>query len=329
MRRREFITVGAAMAAWPLAARAQQSGRMRRIGVLIALAERDPEAQARFELLAQGLHNLGWTEGRDFRIEYHSGAGRIEEMRPQAADLVAKNPDVILADSTPIVQELQRLTRTIPIVFMNLGDPVETGVVASLGRPGGNVTGFMNVELSMSGKWVELLKEIAPTVSRVAVLVNEGNAGNQGRLHAIEAAAASLNVRVLSSTIREGGDISAAIEGAARQPNAGLVVTPGAPINDYRRLIFETAARYRLPAVYPYAYYARDGGLMSYGLDARDTWQRAVTYVDRILRGEKPADLPVMLPTKFQLVVNLKTAKTLGRTIPESFLLRADEVIEQ
>jgi putative ABC transport system substrate-binding protein len=329
MKRRDFITLfGSAAATWPLAARGQQGERMRRIGLLMGLAESDPEVQARIALLARGPRDLGWTEGSNLRLEYHSGAGGLDEMRPHAAELVAKNPDLILADNTPFVQELQRLTRAIPIVFVGLGDPVESGVVASLARPGGNATGFMNPEFSTSGKWVELLKEIAPSVSRVLALVNAGNAGNQGRLRAVEAAAASFGVGILSSTVREAGDIVVAIEGAAREPNAGLIVSPGAPINDHRKLIFEMATRYRLPAVYLYSYYVRDGGLMSYGQDPLDMWRRAVGYVDRILRGERPSDLPVQAPTKYELIVNLKAAKAIGLTVPPSLLTRADDVIE-
>jgi putative ABC transport system substrate-binding protein len=274
------------------------------------------------------LRKLGWTESGNVQIESRFAAGDSDRVRAYAAELVAWNPDSILSDNTPIVQELQRRTRTIPIVFVSLADPVDTGIVASLARPGGNTTGFMNPEPAMSGKWLELLKEIAPSLNRVLVMVNAGNVGNAARLRVIEAAAPSFGVRVSSSAIQGPGDIESAIAAVVGESNVGLIAAPAAPINDLRKLIFGLAARHRLPAVYAYRYYAVDGGLMSYGVEPVAMWAQAATYVDRILRGEKPADLPVQAPTKHELVINLKTAKALGLDVPPTLLARADEVIE-
>ena len=312
--RREFITLlGGAAVAWPLAARAQQTERERRIGVLTG-----EDLVAFVGAFREELHKLGWSDGRNLRIE----------RRASAAELIAINPDVMVAENTPAVQELQRQTRAIPIVFVGLGDPLLTGVVASLAHPGGNATGFMNPEPSISGKWVELLKEIAPGTARVLVLLNANNAANLTRLHAIEASAPSLNVRVSSRAIRDAGEIEAAIDTVAGESNAGLIATPGPPTDGLRKTIFASAARHRLPGIYPYRYYTADGGLMSYGADRVDIWRRAASYVDRILRGEKPGDLPVQAPTKYELVINLKTAKALGLEVPPTLLTRADEVIE-
>ena len=313
-RRREFITLlGGAAVAWPFAARAQQGERMRRIGVLTG-----EDVVVFVGAFREELQRLGWSDGHNLRID----------MRVSSAELIAINPDVMVAENTPAVQDLQRHTRTIPIVFVGLGDPVLTGVVASLARPGGNATGFMNPEPSISGKWLELLKEIAPATTRVLVLLNANNVANLTRLRAIEASAPSLNVRVSSSAIRDAGEIEAAIYAMARESNAGLIVTPGPPNDGLRKTIFALAARHRLPGVYPYRYYTADGGLMSYGADRVDIWRRAASYVNRILKGEQPADLPVQAPTKYELVINLKTAKTLGLDLPPSVLARADEVIE-
>jgi ABC-type uncharacterized transport system substrate-binding protein len=313
MRRREFITLLGGAAAWPLAARAQQGERMRRIGVLTG-----EDVVVFVGAFREELQRLGWSDGHNLRID----------MRVSSAELIAINPDVMVAENTPAVQDLQRHTRTIPIVFVGLGDPVLTGVVASLARPGGNATGFMNPEPSISGKWLELLKEIAPATTRVLVLLNANNVANLTRLRAIEASAPSLNVRVSSSAIRDAGEIEAAIYAMARESNAGLIVTPGPPNDGLRKTIFALAARHRLPGVYPYRYYTADGGLMSYGADRVDIWRRAASYVDRILKGEQPADLPVQAPTKYELVINLKTAKALGLDMPPTLLARADEVIE-
>jgi putative ABC transport system substrate-binding protein len=329
MKRREFITLLGSAAAWPLAAGAQQDGRMRRVVVLMSLAENDPEAQARVAALARGLRDLGWTEGRNVRIE-HRGVvgGGIDRIRVAVAELVASNPDVVHTNNTPMVQELQRQTRSIPIVFAGMSDPVETGVVASLARPGGNATGFMSQETALSGKWLELLKEVEPRVSRVLVLVNSGNDPNVINLRTIEAAAASFGVQVSSATVRDAGEIESAIEAAARTPNAGLIITPGIPINDRRKLIFALASRYRLPAVYMFRFFTVDGGLLSYGPDILDMYRRSAAYVDRILKGEKPGDLPVQAPVKYELVINLNAAKAIGLTVPPTLIARADEVIE-
>ena len=314
LKRREFVTLaGAAVAAWPLAALAQQAEQQRRIGLLIG-----EDYVVFVGAFREELRKLGWSDGRNLRID----------MRPSAAELIAINPDVMIAENTPSIQDLQRHTRTIPIVFVGLGDPVLTGVVASLAHPGGNATGFMNPEPSISGKWLELLKEIAPATTRVLVLLNANNAANVMRLRAIEASALSLNVRVSSSAVRDAVEIEAAIHGMASESNAGLIVTPGPPNDGLRKTIFALAARYRLPGVYPYRYYTTDGGLMSYGADRNDIWRRAASYVDRIFRGEKPADLPVQQPTKYELVINLKTAKALGLAVPPALLATADEVIE-
>jgi putative ABC transport system substrate-binding protein len=317
-----------AAASWPLATRAQLGERVRRVSVLMSLAESDPGAQARVAALSRGLRDLGWTEGRNLRIEHRwIAGGGIDRVRAAVTEVVASNPDVVLGNATPIIQELQRQTRSIPIVFASIIDPVETGVVASLARPGGNATGFMNMEPALNGKWFEL-KEVAPGVNRVLVLVNSGSDANLIELRAIEAASASFGVQVSSATVRDASEIESAIEAVGRAPNAGLIVTPGFPINDRRKLIFALASRYRLPGVYMWRYFAVDGGLLSYGPDSSDMYRRSATYVDRILKGEKPGDLPVQAPVKYELVINLNAAKAIGLTVPQSILLRADEVIE-
>jgi putative ABC transport system substrate-binding protein len=328
-RRRLLAALGATASAWPLAVRSQPRERMRRVSVLTSLAENDPEAQSLLAALARGLRDLGWTEGRNLRIEFRGiVGGGIDRIRGAVAEVVASNPDVVHASSTPIVQELQRQTRFIPIVFANITDPVETGVVASLARPGGNATGFMNHEPALSGKLLELLKEVAPGVSRVLVLVNSGNDANLIALRAAEAAAASLGAQVSSATVRDAGEIESAIEAIARTPNAGLFITAGIPISDRRKLIFALASRYRLPAVYHFRFFTVDGGLLSYGPDSLDMYRRSASYVDRILKGEKPSDLPVQAPVKYELVINLNAAKAIGLTVPPTLLARADEVIE-
>jgi putative ABC transport system substrate-binding protein len=330
MRRRDFITLlSGAAAAWPLAARAQPSEGVRRVSVLMSFTANDPEAQARLAALARGLRDLGWTEGRNLRIEYRGiVGGGIDRVRAAIAEVLASNPDLVHANNTAILQELQRQTRSIPIVFADVVDPVETGVVASLARPGGNATGFMNNESALAGKWLELLKEVAPGVNRVLVLVNSGSDANLIELRAIEAAAASFGVQVSSGTVRDGSEIESAIEAFGPTPNAGLIVTTGIPINDRRKLIFALASRYRLPAVYKFRYFAVDGGLLSYGPDILDMYRRSVTYVDRILKGEKPSDLPVQAPIKYELVINLNAAKAIGLAIPSSLFALATEVIE-
>jgi putative ABC transport system substrate-binding protein len=327
IRRREFITLlGGAAAAWPRAARAQQPGRMRRIGVLVGLPENDPEAQARVAALRRGLREHGWIEGRNLRIELRWSTDSIEDIR--AAELVDTKPEVLVGMNTPTTQALQRRTTTIPIVFSGPADPIETGLVASLASPGGNTTGFMSFEPAMGGKWMEMLKEVAPRINRLLVMVNPGNAGNQLVLRAIETSAPSIGVEVIPATPRDASEIERAIGSIASESNVGLIAMTGIPLTNYRKLIFVLADRHHLPAIYLFRFFAEDGGLMSYGPDTLDMLRRAASYVDRILKGEKAGDLPVQAPTKFELVVNLKAAKAIGLTIPESFLVRADAVIE-
>jgi ABC-type uncharacterized transport system substrate-binding protein len=328
MRRREFISLlGGVVAAWPLAARAQQPDRIRRIGVLMAYAEDNPEGKPRLAAFAQGLEKLGWTDGRNIRIEYRWSAGDVERTRRYAAELVALAPDVILAGNTSTVGPLQQATHTVPIVFAGVVDPVAAGFVDSLARPGGNTTGFTQFEYGMSGKWLELLKEIAPRVTRAAV-VRDVNIATTGELAAIQTVAPSLGVEITPLGLRNAGEIERGIAAFARSPNSGLIVATGASSIGHRDLIIRLAARNRLPAVYPYRFFVTDGGLVSYGPDRVDPFRRAAAYVDRILKGEKPADLPVQAPTKYELVINLKTAKALGITVPPSLLARADEVLE-
>jgi putative ABC transport system substrate-binding protein len=326
MKRREFITLLGGAAAWPLAARAQQPQKMRRIGVLMNLAADDPEALSRITAFVQGLQQLGWTEGRNMRIDTRWGAGDAARFHRYAEELLALVPDVVLASGTPAIQALQQATRTVPIVFASVGDPVGMGLVASLARPGGNVTGFTPMEFTSGAKWLELLKEIAPRVTRVAVLrdLTIGPA----QLSAIQAVAPSFGVELSTVGVREASEIERAIAAFARSSNAGMIVTASTSAAVHRELIVALAARHRLPAVYSFRYYATSGGLISYGPDTTDPYRRAAGYVDRILKGEKPADLPVQAPTKYELVINLKTAKALGLEVPPTLLARADEVIE-
>jgi putative ABC transport system substrate-binding protein len=330
MKRREFITLfGGAAAVWPLAARAQQAGRMRRIGVLMHLPENDPEAQARMRALLQGLQQLGWTEGRNLRIDYRFGAADVDRARRYAMELIALAPDVIQASGTGPMAALQQATRTVPIVFAQVPDPVNAGFVDSLARPGGNATGFsVFEEYGSSGKWLELLKEVAPQVTRVAVLRDPTIAAGIGQTGAIQSVAPSLGMQVSPVGVRDASEIERAIATFGHGANGGLIVL-GAPLAIIQRdLITALAARYRLPAVYPARLFVVAGGLVSYGPDSIDPYRPVAGYVDRILKGEKPADLPVQNPTKFELVINLKTAKALGLEVPPTLLARADEVIE-
>jgi putative tryptophan/tyrosine transport system substrate-binding protein len=332
MNRREFITLlGGAAAApsllWPLASRAQQAG-MRRIGVIINVAETDPEGQARLAALREGLEKLGWTEGHNIQIEYRRTAGDPERAKAYAAELVALNPDVIFAAPTAVVAAMQRETRTVPIVFAQIADPVGAGFVASLARPGGNMTGFALFEFTIGAKWLELLKQIAPSVVRAAVIYDMANPESFGFLPMIEAAARSFGVQIFPAAVRDTAEIERTIDTFAREPNGGLIPLPSPLILLQRELIISLATRHRLPSVYAFRYYPSNGGLASYGVDNIDLYRRAASYVDRILKGEKPGDLPVQQPTKFQLVINLKTAKALGLEIPTDVLARADEVIE-
>jgi putative ABC transport system substrate-binding protein len=313
---------------WPLAARAQQGERMRRIGVLMNLGSDDAEGQARNAAFLQGLQELGWTVGRNVRIEYRWGAGDAELFRRYASELVALAPDVILAGGGAVVPSLLQATRTVPIVFTGTPDPVGAGFVESLARPGGNATGFTIYEYGISGKWLELLKEIAPHVTRAAVIRDPAIAAGLGQWGAIQSVAPSLGVELRPLGVRDAGEIERAITAFAHSPNGGLIVTGSALAVVHRELITTLAARYRLPAVYTLPLMANAGGLISYGPDSIDPYRRAAGYVDRILKGEKPADLPVQAPTRYELVINLKTAKALGLTVPATLLARADEVIE-
>jgi ABC-type uncharacterized transport system substrate-binding protein len=330
MRRRDFIKViaGSAATTWPLAARAQQGERMRRIGVLMPLPADDAQAQVRSAAFLQGLQELGWTVGRNVQFDYRWGARDADRARKHAAELVALAPDVILANGALVVGPLQQVTRTVPIVFVQVTDPVGAGFVESLARPGGNATGFTTIEYGMSGKWLELLKEIAPRVSKVAVIRDPAIVAGIGQLGAIQAVAPSLGVEVNPINVRDADEIARSVTAFARSSNGGLIVTTGGFGIVHRELIATLAARHQLPAVYPYRFFATGGSLISYGADTIDPFRRAAGYVDRILKGEKPADLPVQNPTKYELVINLKTARALGLDTPPTLLARADEVIE-
>ena len=329
IRRRAFITLlSGAAASWPLAARAQQPDRMRRIGVLMNLAADDPAAPTRVAAFAQGLQELGWTIGRNVRIDYRWGAGVADLYRRYGAELVALASDLILASGVPAVSAVQQASRTMPVVFVDTTDPVAAGFVGSLARPGGYATGFTQFEFGMSGKWLALLKEMAPGVARAAVIRNPMTPAGSGQLGAIQAVAPSFRVEISPIDVRDTSEIEHAIAAFAREPNGGLIVLSTSLAVANRKQIIALAARHRLPAVYPFRIYVNAGGLVSYGPDQIDPYRRAASYVDRILKGEKPADLPVQTPTKYELVINLKTAKTLGLDVPPTLLARADEVIE-
>jgi putative tryptophan/tyrosine transport system substrate-binding protein len=327
MRRREFITLlGGATAAWPLAARAQQG--VRRIGIMMNLAADDPEGQARIAAFLQGMQETGWVVGRNAQIDIRWGMGDPERIRKNVTELVALTPDAIFATTFPIVVALQQATRTMPIVFAGLFDPVGAGLVTSLARPGGNTTGFASFEYSLSIKWLELLKQVAPRVTRVAVLRDSLTPVGIGQLAAIQGVAPSFGVELTPIVVRDAGEIEPAVAAFARSPDDGLIVTIGTLTDAHRDVIGKLAARLRLPAVYPFPFFVRSGGLISYGTDIIDSYRRAASYVDRILKGEKPADLPVQQPTKIQLAINIKAAKALGLEVPPTLLARADEVIE-
>jgi ABC-type uncharacterized transport system substrate-binding protein len=330
MKRRHFITLlGGAAAAWPLAARTQQPERVRRIGVLMASAADDSENQARMAAFLQGLAQLGWTDGRNVRIDTRWATTNADDLRRHAAELAALAPDVLVAATgTATVGPLLQATRTVPIVFVAVVDPVGAGFVASLGRPGGNATGFTMFEYGLSGKWLELLKQMAPGVTRAAVLRDAAIASGIGQFAAVQAVAPSLGVELSPVDARDVPEIERAVAAFANSGNGGLIVTPSPVANRHRDLIATLAARHRLPAVYGSRQYVAAGGLISYGPDLIDQYRRAAGYVDRILKGEKPADLPVQAPTKYELVINLKTAKALGLDVPATLLARADEVIE-
>jgi putative ABC transport system substrate-binding protein len=328
VKRREFISLlGGAAAGWPLAAGAQ-SERMRRIGVLTPFAADDSESMARIAAFLQGLGELGWAVGRNVRIDYRWSAGDPDRTRKAATELVALAPDVILATGTPVTAALQQASLSVPIVFAQVPDPVANGFVASLARPGGNTTGFTTYDYAGSAKWVEVLKEIAPGVTRAAVLRDPTIASGIGQLGAVLAVAPSLGIEMSPIGVRDASEIEGAVTAFAREPNGGLIVLASPLSIVQRKLIIALAARHRLPAVYGLRFFVVDGGLISYGPDSVEPYRRAAGYVDRILKGEKPADLPVQAPTKFELVINLKTAKALGLEIPPTVLARADEVIE-
>jgi putative ABC transport system substrate-binding protein len=328
-KRRTFIAGLGSAAAWPLAARGQQ-GPMRRIAILMAWEESDNEANARFSALVRGLSELGWTEGRNLRIDVRWAGGDIDSMEAFVKELVGLHPDTIFATGTESTAAFQRETRTIPIVFAVVGDPVGAGFVAGLPGPGGNITGFASMEAEMAGKWLELLTEIAPGIKRAAIIFNPATSAGGGSyyLAAFEAAARSIKVEPIAAPVRNDAEIETAIASLGREPRGGLVLMPGNFTQVHRASIISLVARHKVPAVYLARFYARDGGLLAYGPDFRDMFHRAALYVDRILRGAKPADLPIQLPTKFEMAVNIQTAKALGLAVPQSILLRADEVIE-
>ena len=329
MKRRAFIGMaGGAAAALPLAVRAQQPGGMRRIGVLMSDAENDPEMQARLAAFRRGLEKLGWSEGRNIRIDIRYAAASADQFQALATELVALQPDVIFAHTTPVAAALQRETSTIPIVFLQVPDPISAGFIASLARPGGNLTGLLSYEASIAGKWLQMLREIAPRLARAAFVANPRTGAYDYFLRAAEALAPKLAIELVPSPFETAADIERAIESFARAPDGGLLLPPNPATSSHRDLVIALAARHRLPAVYAYRYFVTAGGLMSYGIDQVDQFRRSADYVDRILRGARPADLPVQTPLKYETVFNLKTAKALGLDVPPGLLVAADEVIE-
>jgi ABC-type uncharacterized transport system substrate-binding protein len=327
MQRRQFIALLGGAVTWPLEARAQQDQRVRRIGVLSSLAEDDPESVARRPAFEQALKALGWTNGSNLRVDYRWGADDADRVRKLAAEIIALAPDVILTSGNSVLAPLMQATRTIPIVFVQVIDPVGTGFVKSLARPGGNVTGFTPFEYSLAAKWLELLKQIAPHVTRAAVIRDPTRGPGIGQFAVVQAMAPSLGMELSPINAPDVSEMESEIAAFARSPNGGLVVTVGGTAT-HRDLIIALAAKHRLPAVYPYSYFVSAGGLISYGPETIDQFRRAAVYIDRIFKGEKPADLPVQTPTKYNLAINLKTAKSLGLAVPHAMLTRADEVIE-
>ena len=327
MRRRKFLGILGGAAAWPVALKAQQAEAVRRVGVLYLLGPDDPEAHARITVFEQTLHQLGWVVGRNLVIDTRMAGGDTDRLRRYAVELVALAPDVILCSSSPSVAQLQQATRTIPIVFMTVVDPVGAGFVQSMAHPGNNSTGFANFEYSMSGKWAELLKQIAPRVTRALVLRDPTSASGIGQFAVVRSVAQSIGLELTPVDVRDTDEIERNMAAFARSGNGGVIVTTVGG-GTRRNLIISLTARHKLPSVYPYRYHTVDGGLISYGPDLHDEVRRAAEYVDRILKGEKPADMPVQAPTKYELVINLKTAKALGLTVPQSLLATADELIE-
>jgi len=328
MRRREFITLLGCAVTWPIALQAQSTERVRVVGILNILGPDDPEAKARATVFEQTLQQLGWAVGRDLKIETREVGSDLNLLRPYAAELVALAPDVILSIGTSSIGPLQQVTRTIPIVFMNVSDPVGAGVVPNMAHPGGNTTGFSNFEYSMGGKWAELLKQIAPQATRALVLRDASTAGGIGQFAAVRSVAQTLDIELTPASGIDADEIERNVAAFAHSGNGGVIVTSAGGTAAHRKLIISLVARYKLPTVYPYRYYAVDGGLITYGPNSYEQVRRAAGYVDRILKGEKPADLPVQAPTKYELIINLKTAKALGLTMPQSLLATADEVIE-
>jgi putative ABC transport system substrate-binding protein len=328
IQRREFITLLGSAAAWPLAARAQQGDRVRRIGVLMPWDENDPLRKPELSAFTQALADLGWTDGRNLRMDLRWAGGDINRIRALARESVGLQPDIIVTNGTPATVAVERKTRTIPIVFANVSDPVASGLVAALNQPGGNITGFAVFEPSLGGKWLELLSEIAPGLKRAAIMFNPDTSTASIHTPSLETAARSLKVAPTIAPVHSDAEIETAIIALGREPGGGLVVMPDSFMVTHRASIILAAARNNVPAVYSVSYFARDGGLLSYGVDQGDTFRRAASYVDRVLRGAKPGDLPVQFPTKFEMVVNRKTATALGLEVPPSIMLRADEVIE-
>jgi putative tryptophan/tyrosine transport system substrate-binding protein len=330
MRRRAFISLLGGAAAWPVAVRAQQPAQIRRVGMLIGYAENDPETQARLAAFRQAFEQLGWKEGRSVRIDYRFAPASPDQAQLLAKELVALHPDVLLGNSTPAAAALLRETRGIPIVFVGVSDPVGSHFVASIPQPGGSTTGFTNFEPSLVGKWLQILKEVAPSVTRAAVMFNPKTAPDEGAffLDPFEPIARSLAVEPIIARVTDANEIESAVGALALKPDGSLIIMPDAFNTVHRQLIILLAARHSLPAIYPYRYQAVEGGLLSYGVDTVDLMRRAAPYVDRILKGEKPADLPVQAPVKFELVVNLRAARVIGLTVPPAVIARADEVIE-
>lgn len=330
MKRRELISIFVGAAMWPLPASAQKTERIRRVGVLLGRSQADPEGQDQVQALEQGLSRLGWTRDRDVEIDYRWAAGDPERIRALARELVNTQPDVIVAQTTKIVAALLGQTHSVPIVFVAVTDPIGSGFVANFSKPGGNATGFVDLEPSLGGKWVDVLKKIAPKLLRVHCIFNPETAAGGGSyyLHPLQIAASSLGIEAIAEPVRDADGIERAITAIAGEPDSGLVVMPDIFNGVHRKLIISLAAREQVPAIYAFRFFATEGGLVSYGIDLVDQYRQAASYLDRILRGSKAADLPVQMPTKFELVVNLKTAKALGVAIPATLLAHADEVIE-
>jgi putative ABC transport system substrate-binding protein len=328
IRRREFIVTLGGAAAWPVAARGQQQDRGRRVAVFEGYAQSDPEGEARMRALAEGLQELGWRDGRNVTIDYHFDAANPKSLDANAAALALQKPEVIVTTSTPITQTVLRYSKSTPVVFVNLSDPIGSGLVMSFAKPGSNITGFTNYEASLAGKWLELITEVDRRVTKVTVISNANNPTAAMFFGSIQAAGASIGVQATLFGIRDSSDINLVIDPSRHESSAGLIVLPEPVTGTHRTLIIALAARYRVPAIYPYRFFATDGGLMAYGVKQTDLYRRAASYVDRILKGEKPGDLPVQQPTKFELIVNLKTARAQGLSVPSTLLARADEVIE-